>query len=168
MGYGARLMSHVLKYLLTCADNAAVPYFEKQGFTTRITLPNDQWQGRIKEYDGVTLMEGKLLHLNYLNIPMVIKAMKMTYVEKIKDISHAHVVYPSMHQQEDKLFLIEQITGIENTSWNKINRSNSNIPYRFGYADRSQAAMTALQEHLETVLDELMKHRSAALFFFTL
>ena len=31
-----------LEYFLTYADNAAVGYFEKQGFSTRLTLPRDR------------------------------------------------------------------------------------------------------------------------------
>ena len=31
-----------LQYFLTYADNAAVGYFEKQGFSTQLTLPKEQ------------------------------------------------------------------------------------------------------------------------------
>lgn len=31
-----------LEYFLTYADNAAVGYFEKQGFSTKLSLPRDQ------------------------------------------------------------------------------------------------------------------------------
>ncbi|KCV68276.1 hypothetical protein H696_05197 [Fonticula alba] len=45
------------------ADNHAVGYFRKQGFTTNITLPRFRWAGRIKDYDGGTLMQCALLPL---------------------------------------------------------------------------------------------------------
>ncbi|KAI5132486.1 histone acetyltransferase [Nematocida ausubeli] len=46
-------------YLLTYADNYAIGYFKKQGFTKKITFIN--WRGRIKDYEGGTLMQGKIL-----------------------------------------------------------------------------------------------------------
>ncbi|KAJ3247970.1 histone acetyltransferase [Chytriomyces hyalinus] len=65
-GYGARLMSHVkdyvvsqlgIEYFLTYADNFAIGYFKKQGFTTEITLDKKEWMGYIKDYEGGTLMQ---------------------------------------------------------------------------------------------------------------
>jgi histone acetyltransferase len=46
-----------LTHFLTYADNNAVGYFQKQGFTREITLPRERWCGYIKDYDGGTLME---------------------------------------------------------------------------------------------------------------
>ncbi len=52
-GYGTRLMNHAkefartrdrLTHFLTYADNNAVGYFEKQGFTKEVSLPLEQWQ----------------------------------------------------------------------------------------------------------------------------
>jgi len=39
------------------ADNNAVGYFQKQGFTKELTLHRERWAGLIKDYDGGTLME---------------------------------------------------------------------------------------------------------------
>lgn len=51
-------------YLLTYADNYAIGYFKKQGFTKRITFKH--WRGRIKDYEGGTLMQGKIIpEMNY-------------------------------------------------------------------------------------------------------
>lgn len=46
-----------LSHFLTYADNNAVGYFLKQGFTKGISLPREVWGGYIKDYDGGTLME---------------------------------------------------------------------------------------------------------------
>ncbi|OAG31658.1 histone acetyltransferase [Nematocida displodere] len=63
---GARAPSDPI-YLLTYADNYAIGYFKKQGFTKEITFT--QWQGRIKDYEGGTLMQGKILTtIDYTNI----------------------------------------------------------------------------------------------------
>ncbi|XP_052729129.1 histone acetyltransferase GCN5 isoform X1 [Vigna angularis] len=68
-GYGTRLMNHLKQYardvdglthFLTYADNNAVGYFIKQGFTKEIHLEKDRWQGYIKDYDGGILMECKI------------------------------------------------------------------------------------------------------------
>lgn len=53
-GFGTRLMNHTkafavskdnLSYFLTYADNNAVGYFAKQGFTKKVTAPRSRWHG---------------------------------------------------------------------------------------------------------------------------
>ena len=65
-GYGSLLMSHLkdqvlstgkMTHFLTYADNYAIGYFKKQGFTKEIYLDRNRWVGYIKDYDGGTLME---------------------------------------------------------------------------------------------------------------
>lgn len=64
-GYGTRLMNHLkeaakldgLTHFLTYADNYAIGYFRKQGFTKHVSMPPERWVGYIKDYDGGTLME---------------------------------------------------------------------------------------------------------------
>ncbi|KAJ6625468.1 histone acetyltransferase GCN5 [Mycena sp. CBHHK59/15] len=60
-GYGAMLMDHFknhiratypeMMHFLTYADNYAVGYFEKQGFSKEITLDRSVWAGYIKDYE---------------------------------------------------------------------------------------------------------------------
>jgi len=49
-----------IDYFLTYADNYAVGYFEKQGFTKEVTLDRSVWAGYIKDYEGGTLMQVSL------------------------------------------------------------------------------------------------------------
>ncbi|KAI8355124.1 hypothetical protein EDC96DRAFT_446806 [Choanephora cucurbitarum] len=65
-GYGSFIMNHLkdyvsahtnVKHFLTYADNYAVGYFKKQGFTTEITLDKRKWVGYIKDYEGGTIMQ---------------------------------------------------------------------------------------------------------------
>ncbi len=49
--------SKSVEYLLTYADNFAIGYFKKQGFSKEIRMPPERWKGFIKDYDGGTLME---------------------------------------------------------------------------------------------------------------
>ncbi|XP_028116951.1 histone acetyltransferase GCN5-like [Camellia sinensis] len=55
-GYGTRLMNHLkqhardvdrLTHFLTYADNNAVGYFIKQGFTKEIHLEKERWHGYV-------------------------------------------------------------------------------------------------------------------------
>ncbi|CAG8752692.1 1929_t:CDS:2, partial [Acaulospora colombiana] len=65
-GYGSHLMNHLkdllkgkegIKYLMTYADNHAMGFFKKNGFTTDITLEKNLWVGFIKDYDEATIMQ---------------------------------------------------------------------------------------------------------------
>lgn len=63
-GYGTHLMNHLKDYhikhsifhFLTYADEYAIGYFKKQGFTKDISLPKETYLGFIKDYEGATLM----------------------------------------------------------------------------------------------------------------
>ena len=75
-GYGAHLMNHLKDYVkatsdvrhfLTYADNYAIGYFKKQGFTKEITLDKPKWMGYIKDYEGGTIMQCSMLpKISYL------------------------------------------------------------------------------------------------------
>jgi histone acetyltransferase len=90
-----------MTHFLTFADNYAIGYFKKQGFTKHLALKKDTWfsvlimcpivfialcktylfvnafiirGGYIKEYDGGTLMEcAILMELNYIEFHKIIK-----------------------------------------------------------------------------------------------
>lgn len=63
-GYGTHLMNHLKDYhvrlgihhFLTYADEYAIGYFKKQGFTVDINLAKTAYLGYIKDYVGATLM----------------------------------------------------------------------------------------------------------------
>jgi histone acetyltransferase len=42
---------------MTYADNFALGYFRKQGFTKDYKMNQDRWKGYIKDYEGGTMME---------------------------------------------------------------------------------------------------------------
>ncbi|XP_067397438.1 histone acetyltransferase KAT2A isoform X1 [Emydura macquarii macquarii] len=64
-GYGTHLMNHLkeyhikhnILYFLTYADEYAIGYFKKQGFSKDIKVPKGRYLGYIKDYEGATLME---------------------------------------------------------------------------------------------------------------
>lgn len=47
-------------HFLTYADEFAIGYFKKQGFSKNISLPLESYHGFIKDYEGATLMECQL------------------------------------------------------------------------------------------------------------
>lgn len=86
-GYGTRLMNHLKEFVrhrgidhfLTYADNFALGYFRKQGFSSKVTLPKERWQGFIKDYDGGTLMQCDIdATLDYLSLATKFQQQRQT------------------------------------------------------------------------------------------
>ncbi|KAE7997711.1 hypothetical protein FH972_002318 [Carpinus fangiana] len=132
-GYGTRLMNHLkqhardkdgLTHFLTYADNNAVGYFIKQGFTKEIHLEKDRWQGYIKDYDGGILMECKIdQKLPYTDLSTMIRRQRQAIDEKIKELSNCHIVYPGIDFQKKeagipkKIIKVEDIPGLREAGW---------------------------------------------------
>eukprot|EP00002_Diphylleia_rotans_P023831 TRINITY_DN4696_c0_g1_i2.p1 TRINITY_DN4696_c0_g1~~TRINITY_DN4696_c0_g1_i2.p1 ORF type:complete len:715 (+),score=132.52 TRINITY_DN4696_c0_g1_i2:85-2229(+) len=104
-GYGSHLMNHLkehvkterIEHFLTYADNYAIGYFKKQGFSTEITLDPKLWQGYVKDYDGGTLMHCRIINeVNYLEIPKLIAKQREVIMAKLRELSRSHIVYPGL------------------------------------------------------------------------
>lgn len=62
-------------YLITYADNSAIGYFKKQGFTAKLSFTD--WIGHIKDYEGGTIMQSKVFwDVDYIHKYDLIKQMK--------------------------------------------------------------------------------------------
>ena len=105
-GYGTKLMNlakqHVrrlgIEYFITYADNYAIGYFKKQGFTKSISMSKARYNGYIKDYDGGTMMEC-YIHpsIDYTRIPQMIQAQKEFILKRIRTVALSHkVVYPPL------------------------------------------------------------------------
>lgn len=102
-GYGAYLMSHLKDYVkatspvmhfLTYADNGAIGYFKKQGFTKDISLPHSVWMGYIKDYEGGTIMQCSMLpRVRYLEAQRMLLKQKECVQAKIRAYSKSHTVH---------------------------------------------------------------------------
>ena len=76
-GYGTHLMNHLKDYhirngvfhFLTFADEFAIGYFKKQGFSKDIKLAKSVYQGYIKDYEGATLMGKNCCTFDCIKIP---------------------------------------------------------------------------------------------------
>lgn len=102
-GYGAHLMNHLkdyvkatsdVMYFLTYADNYAIGYFKKQGFTKEITLDRPKWMGYIKDYEGGTIMQCTMLpKVRYLESARMLLKQKAAVHAKIRAVSKSYEVH---------------------------------------------------------------------------
>lgn len=107
-GYGAHLMSHLKDYVkatsdvmhfLTYADNYAIGYFKKQGFTKEISLDRRIWMGYIKDYEGGTLMQCSMIpKIRYLESAKMLAKQKECVRAKIRAISKSHDIHQPLKQ----------------------------------------------------------------------
>lgn len=74
--------------MITYADNLALGYFRKQGFSHESKMTIDRWKGYIKDYEGGTMMEC-FIHptIDYSKISEIIKQQKEFVIQKIKELS---------------------------------------------------------------------------------
>lgn len=88
-GYGTHLMNHLKDYhvryniyhFLTFADEFAIGYFKKQGFSKEIKLSKSIYQGYIKDYEGATLMGCELNpSIVYTEFTSVIRKQKEVFI----------------------------------------------------------------------------------------
>jgi histone acetyltransferase len=98
-GYGSYLMNHLKKYaqqeklyhFLTYADNFAIGYFKKQGFTLEIELDKSVWVGVIKDYDGGTMMHCALSDaIDYMEAPVILQKQRRYVLDVLKKLSTQH------------------------------------------------------------------------------
>lgn len=163
-GYGAHLMNHLkdyvratlpVKYFLTYADNYAIGYFKKQGFTKDITLDKSVWMGYIKDYEGGTLMQCAMLPstLRYLDLAKILLLQKAAIEKKINSRSLSHIVRPGLQvfkSKKDVELDPAEIPGLIEAGWldemDKLAQKPKRGPHH---------------NFMVTLLSELMNHPSA-------
>jgi len=131
-GFGTLLMNkvkeHVKKenitHFLTYADNYAIGYFEKQGFTKEVTLDQKSWKGYIKDYDGGTLMECVIdTKIDYLKIRDVVEKQRQYIYKQILKHTNVSQIYSGMDVgrkakvKSSKDLNIMKIKGIKESGW---------------------------------------------------
>lgn len=128
-GYGTHLMNMLKDYhiknniihFLTFADEFAIGYFKKQGFSKDIKLPRIMYQGYIKDYEGATLMHCELnSKIVYTEFTTVIRKQK----EIVKKLIHQRQqeiqkVHPGLtcFKEGVRGIPVESIPGIRETGW---------------------------------------------------
>lgn len=140
----------ILRFL-TYADNYAIGYFKKQGFTKEVTLEDYRHRGYIKDYDGGTLMECVTrVGIDYLDIPDMIKEQRKAVYEKIKEISNSHIVYEGLDvfRAGGMPNRIEDIPGVKEAGWKPMSTTK-------------EREIQELQHKLRIVFDEVRSHEDA-------
>lgn len=167
-GYGTRLMNHLkqhardvdgLTHFLTYADNNAVGYFVKQGFTKEIYLEKERWQGYIKDYDGGILMECKIdPKLPYTDLSTMIRRQRQAIDEKIRELSNCHIVYPGIDFQKKeagipkKAVKVEDIPGLREAGWTPDQYGHSRFKTVNSLSD--QRSLTAFMRSLLKIMHD--------------
>ncbi|KAL4074221.1 Bromodomain-containing protein [Scleroderma citrinum] len=168
-GYGGMLMDHFkahirktypnIMHFLTYADNFAVIFFKKQGFSKEITLDRSVWAGYIKDYEGGTIMQCTMLRkVDYLDKVNIITQQREAVIAKIREKSRSHVVYPGLPQfQEGTAEGItvdpKDIPGLRESGW---------TPGMISC--RSSTPRSAEQNFMHRLLGDLKSHASAWAF----
>ena len=106
-GYGTKLMNLVkmegartgIEFFITYADNYAIGYFKKQGFSKSVSMPKGRYQGLIKDYDGGTMMEC-YVHpsINFTRIPEMLEAQRKFILSRIRLKANSNRVHDPLPQ----------------------------------------------------------------------
>lgn len=159
-GYGAHLMNHLkdyvrsttkIKYFLTYADNYAIGYFKKQGFTKDITLPKKVWMGYIKDYEGGTLMQCTMLpKIRYLDSNKILSLQKAAILRKIRSIGRSHIVHKGIEHFKNENFKPLnpfEIPGVKEAGWTREMDDLAQKPKRGAHYVAMLTILTEMQNH---------------------
>ncbi|XP_040577469.1 histone acetyltransferase KAT2B isoform X2 [Lepeophtheirus salmonis] len=128
-GYGTHLMNHLKDYhirngvfhFLTFADEFAIGYFKKQGFSKDIKLGKPIYQGYIKDYEGATLMgcelNPKIIYTEFTAVVRKQKEILKKLIERKQN--QIRKVHPGLSCFRDGVreIPVESIPGIIEAGW---------------------------------------------------
>lgn len=168
-GFGAFMMNHLkehvkrigqVEHFLTYADNYAVGYFKKQGFTKEITLPKQIWQGCIKDYDGGTLMLCTLVpRINYNEIYQILEQQKSAILHRIRQETDAYtkrsgaVVHEALRKKRALTGDLQckldprEIPGVLEAGWTEEMAKMQETPRKSKLYEITRPLLTELQNH---------------------
>jgi len=134
-GYGTHLMNHLkdysnhhrIRHFLTFADEFAIGYFKKQGFSKEIKIVKPTYYGFIKEYEGATLMHCELhSQIIYTQFSGVIRKQKEIVKELIlQRQQEMQKVHPGLtcFKEGVRTIPIEAIPGLREIGWRSVPRA---------------------------------------------
>lgn len=138
-------------HFLTYADEFAIGYFKKQGFSTNITLTKSAYQGYIKEYEGATLMGCELNpKLVYCELSSMLhkqrEVLKLLIDKKQEELSK---VYPGLDCFRDGIrqIPIESIPGVREAGY-RPSKDDYKIYEQNGDSENLYAALRAILSQL--------------------
>lgn len=162
-GYGSFLMNHMkeqakkegplIQHFLTYADNYAVGYFQKQGYTKDITLDRSVWVGYIKDYDGGTLMQCTMVPgIDYLNVYRQLHEQKLALLRVIDNRLGCSRIYPGLPKSGRKP---SEIPGVIEAGWSE---ELSQLAKDLAAQTSAQDQRTRLYLVLKPLLNDLIHH----------
>lgn len=172
-GVGARMMNrlkheclHVfnpsITRFLTYADDTAIGFFSRLGFTKQITLAHHIWRGRIKDYVKATLMECVIRDgIDYRHITDIIHVQR----QFLLNTWNPTTCTPSVFADGKRIMTAAEIPGLSDVSRKRITaaRFSSSIE---GAGDRETILDRRAQLHiyLQRIFDSLYHHDKASPF----
>lgn len=166
-GYGSHLMNHLKSYVrrtspvdhfLTYADNYAIGYFKKQGFTKDITLSRSVWTGYIKDYEGGTLMQCTMVpRVEYLDVRKLLQRQEALVRYKMTQFSRSHIVHAGLalfSQPDDGVRLEggmrvrpEDVPGLREAGWTPAMDELARRPKRGPHHSAMRQILSELGNH---------------------
>uniref|UniRef100_A0A6B2LF42 Bromo domain-containing protein n=1 Tax=Arcella intermedia TaxID=1963864 RepID=A0A6B2LF42_9EUKA len=108
-------------HLLTYADDFAIGYFQRQGFTLEIEIDKKDWDiGFLKYYDNATLMHCHIDNkIDYLEVSEQLRLQRMAFIKKMKQLSSQHLIYPGVKDFLNGAVQIdlEKLQGLKEAGW---------------------------------------------------
>lgn len=176
-GYGTHLMNmlkdyhikHNILHFLTFADEFAIGYFKKQGFSKEIKLPRAIYQGYIKDYEGAMLMHCELnAKIVYTEFTTVVRKQKEIVKQLIyQRQQEIQKIHPGLtcFKEGVRGIPVESIPGIHETGWKNCSQTRTR-----GVAKGSQGSEPieasldvndSLYNSLKSVLSSVKNHATA-------
>jgi len=166
-GYGTYLMNHLKAYaqankfgsFLTFADNNAIGYFKRQGYSMNITIPKTVTHGAIKEYDGGTLMQCEIIPgIHYLDLSGMLRQQRQAVEHQIKLQGTSAKVHAGLRVFEEggTFIAIDQIDGVKEAGWKPETESMANK-----IASDAVSNEKALQSAFRQCVREIRNHKQA-------
>lgn len=109
-----------IMHFLTYADNYAIGYFKKQGFSKEIDLEKSIWMGYIKDYEGGTIMQCSMIpKIRYLEVPRMLQKQKECVMANIRALSKSHVVHAPPKEWKNGVYALDpmSIPAIRDSGW---------------------------------------------------
>lgn len=169
-GYGSHLMNHLKDYsiskkihnFLTYADENAIDFFKKQGFSNDIKLPRSEYFGYIKDYEGATLMHCELHPaIIYTQFSSVVRKqneiIKELFAQRQQELQKEHPGLNCFKEGFRRTIPLEAIPGLRELGWKMPSR---NAPKHLRYVEEnSDPEVLALQF---TNIHNMMKSHKCA------
>jgi len=154
-GYGTLIMNYLKEYIkrelkcfyiLTFADAAAVGFFEKQGFSSKITLEKRAWQPCIKTYRDAKFMECYIIpEIDYLLTKQILNKRRAEVMQAIHSKTNILKEYPGLKPQKAGKKFLRSILGLTPDEVDRARKETLKVNIRLL---RQNAKFAAIIEHL--------------------